>query len=161
MTMLSKQQTPFLRIAAALLLVVALAGCGNSSPTPTGVGSAVITLTIAPNPIAAVPTSGSTFVVRWTSTIKETAGQGATVELVEARLYDDATGIVIAANAFDDKDLVVFVGSKRVEASSSLEIPQELSYTATVKRAALLTVRVRVKDDKGNTLEQSLLVKVT
>lgn len=159
--MLSTLQAPVLRLPAALLLVVALPGCGNSTPTPTGVASAVIRLTIAPNPIATISTSGSTFVVRWTSTIKETAGQGATVELVEARLYDDATGVVIAANAFDDKDLVVFVGSKRVEASSSLDVPQELSYTATAKRAALLTVRVRVKDDKGNTLEQSLLVKVT
>jgi hypothetical protein len=154
-------QAPLLRLAAALLLAVALPSCGSGTPTPTGVASAKITLTVAPNPIPTVATSGSTFVVRWTSTIKETAGQGATVELVEARLYDDATGIVIAATAFDEKDLIVFVGSKRVEANSKLDIPQELSYTATAKRATLLTVRVRVKDDKGNTLEQSLLVKVT
>ncbi len=159
--MLSKQQTPVLRIGAALLVVVGLSGCGNSTPTPTGVPSAVITLTVAPNPIPTVSTSGSTFVVRWVSTIKEVAGQGATVELVAAALYDEATGIVIALNAFDDKDLVVFVGSKRVEANSQLDIPQELSYTAIAKRATLLTVRVRVKDDRGNTLEQSLLVKVT
>ena len=158
--MLSTLRTPVLRLAAILLLVVVLPSCGDDTPTPTGVGAAVITLTVVPNPIATVSTSGSTFVVRWTATIKESAGQGATVELVEARLYDDATGIVIAANAFDDKDLIVFVGSKRVEANSQLDIPQELSYTATAKRAAFLTVRVRVKDDKGNTLEQSLLVKV-
>jgi hypothetical protein len=159
--MLSKQQAPFLRLAVALVLAVALAGCGNSTPTPTGVPSAAITLTVAPNPIPTVTTSGSTFVVRWTSTIKEIAGQGATVELVAAALFDEATGVVIAANAFDDKDLIVFVGSKRVEANSKLDIPQELSYTATIRRPAFLIVRVRVKDDRGNTLEQQLLVKVT
>lgn len=159
--MLSNPPAPLLRLAAALLFVVTLPGCGNSTPTPTGIGAAVITLSIAPNPIATVSTSGSSFVVRWISTVKETAGQGLTVELVEARLFDDVTGLVIAATVFDDKDLIVFVGSKRVEASSSLDIPQELSYTATAKRAAFLTVRVRVKDDRGNTLEQSLLVKVS
>jgi len=158
--MRSTLQSSLLRLAA-VLFVIALPGCHSNTPTPTGVGAAVITLTVAPNPIATVATSGSTFVVRWTSTITESAGQGATVELVEARLYDDATGVVIALNSFDEKDLIVFVGSNRVEANSKLDIPQELSYTAVATRPTSLTVRVRLKDDKGNTLEQSLLVKAT
>ncbi len=151
-----------LGLTAALVALVALAGCGgDDTPPVTGVANSVIQLTVAPNPIATVVTSGSTFVVRGTAKVTELNGLGATLELVDTRLFDDLTGALIGSAFYDDKDLVVFIGSKRVEAKGVLEIPQELSYVATAKRAASLVIRVRAVDDKGNTLEQSLLVKVS
>jgi hypothetical protein len=148
-----------LRLTLAVAAVVALVACGSDPVIPTGVQVAAIKLSVAPNPIATVATSGGTFVVRCVATVKESNGLGGTFEAVESRLYDDTTGVVIAGNLLDDKDLVVFVGSKRVEAGASLDIPVELSYVATGLRATSLTVRARVKDDRGNVLEQSLLVK--
>ena len=146
--------TPLVLVAALLLQ-----GCGDDPPPTGGAALAVITLTVANNPITQIETSGSTFVVRTKATIKESNGLGGTIERVEYRLYDDATGVVIAANVFDDKDLLVFVGSNRVESKSSLDIPIELSYVNATKRLAYLTVSIRLKDDKGNNIEQSLLVK--
>lgn len=151
-----------LPLAAALAALVGLAGCGGDDTPPlTGVSNAVLQLTVSPNPIATVVTSGSTFVVRGTAKVTELNGLGATLELVDTKLFDDLTGGLIGSAFYDDKDLLVFIGSKRVEAKGNLEIPQELSYVATAKRAASLVIRVRGVDDKGNTLEQSLLVKVS
>jgi len=149
--------------AAALLLLAALAGgCGSNTPTPTpGVGVAALTLTVAPNPVATVQSSplGPTFAVRYTATLTETNGLGGTIELLTSSLYDDATGVLIARNQFDDADLLVFVGAKRVEPNASLAIPQELTYAAAAKRAASLVVSTRFRDDRGNLIEPTLLVK--
>lgn len=151
-----------LALAACLASALALPGCGgDGTPPVTGVANALIQLTVAPNPIVTVVTSGNTFVVRGTLKVSELNGLGVTFELVDTRLFDDATGLILGSSFYDDKDLLVFIGSKRVEAKGFLEIPQELSYVQTAKRAASLVIRVRVKDDKGNSLEQALLVKVT
>lgn len=146
----------------ALLALAALAGgCNSQTPTAPGPAArAVLTLSVAPNPIPpdVIPNG---FQIRYTITIKETAGVGGTFEFVNSTLFDDATGTQVAVNNFDDRDLVVFVGSKRVEPNGSLDVPQQIAYvTPGGGRAALLTVAVRVKDDKDNTVNESLLVRV-
>jgi hypothetical protein len=55
------------------------------------------------------------------------------------------------------------VGEKRVEANGTLTVPIQIDYTipndATAK-AARLTAVVDLKDDKGNPVSGSILVKV-
>lgn len=151
------------RLAVLLALTAALAACNDDPQVPAGVAASQITMSVAPNPIATIQSNptGPTFSVRFTTTLKESAGLGATVELVQARLFDDATGLLIAQTVFDDKDLVVFVGSKRVEGNGQLEVKQDVSYVATAQRPGYLTVTVRLKDDRGNAIEQALLIKVS
>jgi hypothetical protein len=126
---------------------------------------AAIGITVAPNPITATTSVqlGFSWSIRFTVTITETAGLGGDVQLVSAALFDDVTGKQVAANLYDDKDLVVFVGKKRIEPKGSLDVTMQLDYAipndATAK-AADLTVVVQFKDDKGNLLTQSVLIKV-
>lgn len=150
------------RLVLMLALVGALPACNKNSSIPTGATASQLSISVAPNPATTVQTSlaGPTFSVRLATTVKEAAGLGATIESITASLFDDATGTLIAQTVFDDKDLVVFIGSKRVEAKGSLEIKQEVSYVAAAKRPGSLTVRVRAKDDRGNSFELALLVKV-
>lgn len=150
-------------LGGLVLAALLLPGCNNDQ-TPTGGASAGrITITCDPNPIATIQSNpiGPTFAVRWEITMKESAGLGGSVELLSARLFDDVTGLAIASNSFDDRDLLVFVGTKRIEANGMLEIPQELSYVAAAKRPASLTLLVRFRDDRGNLSETAILVKAT
>jgi len=147
--------------AAAL---AALAGCGSDSPTiPTDVAQAALTVTVKPNPITAPVTNplGPVYTAGWTVTVTETAGLGGMVTAVKASVYDAATGALVGTYNYDDKDLLVFVGTNRIEAKGSLEVPQQLSYVLSAgKTSALLTVVVDFKDDKQHTLETSVLVKI-
>jgi hypothetical protein len=149
-------------VAALALLAVVSPACSGSGSTPTpGVTISALSLTVDPNPISTVQSSplGPTFAVRYTATLRESNGLGGTIELLTGSLFDDATGALIARNQFDDRDLLVFVGARRVEPNGSLAIPQELTYLAPGRRAASLVVSVRFRDDRGNLLEPTLLVK--
>jgi len=153
-----------LRGTIAALLVLGAPGCGDDEPAPTaGVAISALTVTVAPNPVPTIQSSaaGPTWAVRYVATLKESNGLGGDVELITGSLYDDTTGLLIARNQFDGSDLVVFVGSKRVPPSGSLEIPQELTYVFAQKRAATVVVTVRFRDDRGNLLEPSVLVKTS
>lgn len=149
-------------LLAASLALAAL-GCGNNPVTPTGVARAALTITSSPSPIVAVQRSpvGPTFFLMWTVNIQETAGQGGEVQEVKASLFDDVTGVLVSVVSFDSDDLTVFVGEKRIEANGSLEVPQQLSYVLPDgRRTANLTITVRFRDDRGNTFDQAVLVKV-
>ncbi len=150
------------RVLGMALAAFGLGGCGDSSPAPTpGVQNAVIVLTVTPNPISTLQSSpaGPTFSVSYTVKLAESNGLGGKVELISGSLFDDGTGQLIARNQFDDRDLIVFVGTNRVEANGSLDIRQDLSYVAPAKRPASVVVAVRFRDDRGNLIEPSLLVK--
>lgn len=144
--------------------LAALGSCGGNSPTvPSGVTRAFIVVTVSPNPLPAVITSaiGPVFTSQWKVKITESAGLGGDLQEVRASIFDDATGILVGSTAFDDRDLVVFVGTKRVEGGGILEIDQQLSYSLSASQtAAALTVQVRFKDDRGNVQDQALLVKI-
>jgi hypothetical protein len=129
------------------------------------VDRAVITVTVDPNPVTAVAATrlGSTFSARFKVVITEIAGQGGEVQKVTTTLYDEVSGAVVGSVLYDSADLVVFVGSKRVEASGTLTVPIQIDYfipnDATAKAARLVAV-VDLKDDKGNAVSASILVKV-
>ncbi len=154
------------RLSRALLCAAALAplaSCGSSPTTPSTGAIAIVTLTVAPDPITAVITNtfGPTYTATWTLTMTETGAVGGTVQLMRASVFDNETGKLVAATNYDSSDLLVFVGKNRLEASGTLAIPLQVSYIlSTLKREATLHLFTSVKDDKGNNVESSLLVKL-
>lgn len=155
-------RTRRLLAAASILLAAA---CGNSTPTPTAIDKAVITLTTNPNPILAVASNqvGTAFSAAYKAVITESAGQGAQVQAVNSTLYDDVSGVVVGIVNYDSADLKVFVGADRVEANGTLEVPIQINYiipSDPTLKAAHLQVLVNLKDDKGNPITASILVKV-
>jgi len=149
-------------LGAAVL--AALTGCGSDSPTiPTDVAQAVIAVTVKPNPITAPVTNavGPIYTAGWTVIVTETAGLGGMVTAVKSSVYDAATGALVGTYNYDDKDLLVFVGTNRIEGKGSIEVPQQLSYVLSAgKTSALLTVVVNFRDDKQHAFETSILVKI-
>jgi hypothetical protein len=152
-----------LRSRLALLLVVALfaPACGDDITGPTG-QRAALAVTVNPNP---VPVSQSPLTgvvsVGYKIVITETNGGSGELLFVSSQIYDPETGQQVALNYFDGADLIVFVGTKKVEPLATLEVAQTLSYVLPdFRTAAQLTVNVQMKDDQGNLLNQSLLVKI-
>jgi len=154
------------RLSRALFFVAALAplvSCGSSPTTPSTGAIAIVTLTVAPDPITAVITNtfGPTYTATWTLTMTESGAVGGTVQLMRASVFDNATGKLVAATNYDSNDLLVFVGKNRLEANGTLAVPLQLSYIlSTLDRAATLTMLTTVKDDRGNNVDSSLLVKL-
>jgi hypothetical protein len=147
-------------LSATLALIAPLPACNDSPTAPGDALNAVLTVTVNPNPITPdVFTTG--FRIRYTVTITETAGVGGEFEVVNSTLFDEATGLQVALNSYDAADMVVFVGSKRLEPLASVDVPKVIDYvTPGGTSAATLTVSVRLKDDRGNTINQGLLVHV-
>jgi hypothetical protein len=161
---MSFRPTRPLRLLAAASILLA-AGCGNNPVSPTDVLRAVISVSTDPNPVTAVASTriGTTFSARFKVVIKELAGQGGEVQAVNSTLYDDSTGLIVGLVTYDTADLVVFVGEKRVEANGSLEVPIQIDYAIPsdpTLKAARLQVLVSLKDDRGNMVSSSVLVKV-
>jgi hypothetical protein len=150
---------PLLVVSAALLLIPA---CSNNSPTIGDVIRAGIILTVDPSP---VPPSQNLITgvvsIGYNVTITEFQGLGGEIQFVSAKVYDPASGGVASFTYFDSADLIVFVGSKRVEPGGQLVVPQTTSYILPdLSTNALLSIDVQMKDDKDNLINQSLLVKI-
>ena len=139
-----------------------LPSCSSDTPTIPDVARAFIQLSVEPNPIQGSQNSLTGVVsVGYKVIITETAGLGGEVSFVSASVFDPETGGQVALNYFDSADLVVFVGSKRVEPGGTLTVPQTTSYVLPDLRvAATLTVAVQMKDDRSNLLNVSLLVPI-
>jgi hypothetical protein len=148
-----------------LVLLVALAapGCSSNDPgTLPDVVRAGLALSVDPNPIPGVQNSITGSVsTNYRVTITETQGLGGEVVFVSSSVFDPETGLQVALNYFDSADLVVFVGSKRIEPLGTLVVPQNTSYVLPdLRKAALLTVAVQMKDDRENLVNSSILVKI-
>jgi hypothetical protein len=149
------------RFALVLATALLLPACGGGTTTPSG-SRAVIAITVDPNP---VPVSQSPLTgvvsVGYKVVITETNGGGGEVLFVSSQIYDPETGAQVALTYFDSSDLVVFVGSKKIEPLGTLTVPQTASYILPDYRtAAQMTVNVQIKDDQGTLLNQSVLVKI-
>ena len=152
-----------LRLPLVLLAALLVPACGgNSSVTNPNVSIAVIQVTVDPNPVPPSQNSLTGAVtVGYRVTITETNGLGGTVNFVSAQVYDPLTGLQVALTYFDSSDLVVFVGSKRIEPLGTLVVPQTAAYLLPdLRTAALLAVNVQVTDDRANLINQSVLVKI-
>jgi hypothetical protein len=149
----------------AVASILLASGCGSDPVSPTDIERAVITVNTDPNPIPAVASTrvGTAYSARFKVVIKELAGQGGEVQAVNTTLYDDLSGAIVGLVNYDTSDLLVFVGQKRLEANGTLEVPIQIDYAIPSDpslKAARLHVFVQVKDDRGNNVTSSALVKV-
>jgi len=152
------------RPALVVLLAAALLApaCGNNNITVPDVTRAVLDVSVAPNPVAGIQNPLTAAVsAQYTITIKETNGLGGEVVFVSAAVYEPSTGKQVGFTYNDGADLVVYVGSKRIEPLGTLVIPQTTSYTLSdLTKPANLVVSVQLKDDRTNLINSSLLVKI-
>ncbi len=149
------------RLALVLAVALLLPACGETSRPRRG-QRAVIAITVDPTP---VPPSQSPLTgvvsVGYKVVITETNGGSGEVLFVSTQIYDPETGAQVALTYFDSSDLVVFVGSKKIEPLGTLTVPQTASYILPdFRTAAQMTVNVQVQDDQGTLLNQSVLVKI-
>jgi hypothetical protein len=152
------------RCRFALLLAIALLapGCGNNYVTNPDVSRAIIDVSVSPNPVTGTQDAltGSVSAPH-TITITETNGLGGEVVFVSSAVYDLATGKQVALNYYDSADLIVYVGSKRVEPLGTLVVSQTANDTLSdFSKAANLVVSVQLTDDRKNLINASLLVKI-
>jgi len=151
-----------LRLFCALAMVAGLAGCDSGPTLPSGVVRAVLSVAVDPNPVPGRPSTTLGFsTISYKVVIKEMAGLGGEFVFLNATVFDETSGRSVGVNNFDGADLIVFVGSKRLEAGQSTEISQQIDYGLPQdSTGARLVVSVQFRDDRGNVLNQSLLVKV-
>jgi hypothetical protein len=152
------------RHCLALLLAAAVfaPGCGSSTPTNPGVTRAGLLLSVDPNPVAGTQNlvTGSVSAV-YKTTITETAGLGGEVVFVSSSVYEPSTGQLAALSYYDSSDLIVYVGSKRLEPLGTLVVPQTVTYTLLdLSKPANLVIAVQLKDDRSNVVNTSFLVKI-
>jgi hypothetical protein len=154
--------TPHRRFAWLLAGALLAPACGSGTPTTTGVSQAVIDLSVAPNPVVGTQnTLTGAVAAAYTITLTETNGLGGEVVFVSSSVYEPSTGKQVSLNYYDGSDLIVYVGSKRVEPLGTLAVPQTASYILSdYSKAANLTVSVQLKDDHSNLINTSLLVKI-
>lgn len=150
-----------LTLAAAL----GLGGCDSSeTPTLPNVGHSVIALSVIPTPVEGVQNAANGNVsAAYRVSIQETAGLGCEVQFVSASVFDPETGLPALDQPiyYDSSDLVVFVGSKRVEPLGALVVPQTVAYRLPdLRKEARLVVLAQVKDDRGAIINQSVMVKI-
>jgi hypothetical protein len=149
-------------LLAAALATLVMPACSSDSGTLPDVYIAVVQVTVTPNPILGVqnPLTGSVS-ASYRIDIQELNGLGGDVQFVSSTIYDPATGQQIALNYFDSDDLVVFVGSDRLDPLGTLTVPQTVSYTLPdLTKATSINVSVQVKDDRQNLITRSILVPV-
>jgi hypothetical protein len=153
-----------LRSRLALVLAAALfvPACGNGVTTPTD-ARAVIVVTVDPTPVLGSQNGLTGAVsVGYKVVITETNGGGGQVQFVSSQIYDPTNGQQVALTYFDSADLVVFVGSDKIEPKGTLIVPQTSSYVLLpeYRKVAQMAVNVQVKDSRGSLLNQSVLVNI-
>jgi len=152
-----------LALVALLVTTALLPACNGSTPSlPSGVLRSAIQITVNPNPIpATLNTLTGSVTASYQITVAETAGLGGQLIFVSSTVLDPLTGAQVVVNYYDANDLVVFVGTQNIAANGTLLVPQSVTYILPDYRtAANLTIAVQFKDDRGNLINQSILVTV-
>ncbi len=148
----------------AAVMALLLPGCSDNTTTPPlpNVARSAIQVTVVPTPVVADQnTASGTVTASYRVLIQEQNGLGCEVLFVNASVFDPETGLPVALNYYDGSDLMVFVGSKRVEASQQLAVPQTVQYRLPDQRKeADLAILVQIKDDRANVTNQAVQVKI-
>ena len=156
-----------LGILSFIATSVAIVACGSGSPASPTPSSAAITLSASPSPISgglcAGCGAGSTDRESLTTlTIQDTAGVGAVVTSIEMTLREQSTNVVMTSGSFDAAAVTQLAGSNRIPARGALNVRCGVHYPAAEGgKAAVLTYVVRVTDDRGNQVSQTIAVNAT
>ena len=151
----------------ALLSTAAIIACGSGSPSSPSPPSAAITVSASPSPIAGGPCTGcgagsTDREALTTLAIQETGGVGGAVTLIDMSLREQGTNVVIGAGSFDGAAVTQLAGSNRLTARGTLNVRCGVHYAgAQAGKAAMLTYVIRVTDDRGNQVSQSIAVSTT
>jgi hypothetical protein len=150
-----------LALLAPLVALALLPGCSSSPTVPSGVLRSVIVLSVTPSPLVPLVATPPVYSLRYTVKVSEVAGLGGELQFVNGTVFDDVSGLTVGLNNYDSADLVVFVGTKRIDANQSRDVQQEIAYQLPLNsNKAILTVNIQFKDDRGNFISQSILVRV-
>jgi hypothetical protein len=146
----------------ALAAVVSLPSCSNDTGTLPNVATAIVRLSVDPNPVPGVqnPLTGSVSAT-YRITLAELNGLGCTVDFVSSSVLDPTTGQQVVLTYYDSADLKVFVGSDRLDPNGTLIVPHSVTYTlGDLSKATNISVTAQVRDDRDNLHYQTLLVPV-
>jgi hypothetical protein len=152
---------------AIAAIAVAFVGCGGGSPSAPTVASAVIAVSANPSQIAGALCTGcgagsTDREAATTVTVTETAGLGAAVTAIEMTLRETGTNAVLASGSFDAAAVTQLAGSNRVPARGTLNVRCGVHYANNLAgRTGVLTCVVRVTDDRGNQLSQTITVNTS
>jgi hypothetical protein len=151
--------------SAALVLaaVIGLPACESGTGLPSSpIPNAQIAVTLSPSPIVGTQNTTTKAVkAEFDVKIQELNGLGCEVMFVSAAAFDPESGAQVALVYFDGVDLVVYVGSKRIEGQGTLVVPETLGYVLSDgRKEATVVVSVQVKDDRGNLFNHALLTKI-
>jgi hypothetical protein len=153
--------------APTLILIAAMVGCGSPSPASPTPASAAIAVSASPSPIVGGLCggcgAGSTEREALTTlAIQETAGVAGAVTLIDMTLREQGTNVVIASGSFDGGGVTQLAGTNRLPARGALNVRCGVHYPpAQAGKAAVLTYVIRVTDDRGNQVSQSIAVSTT
>lgn len=148
---------------AVLAAVIGLPACESGTGLPSSpIPNSRIVVTVSPSPIVGEQNTATKAVkAEFEVKIEELAGLGCEVMFVSAAAFDPETGAEVALVYFDGADLVVYLGTKRVEGLGTLVVPETLGYVlADGRKEATVVVSVQVKDDRGNLFNRALLAKI-
>lgn len=153
----------FLLVAAMVPTLALCASCGEKTPFELGeVLRSVLEVTVTPSPVEGIQnTLTGTVTASYQVTVTERAGLGGKVLFIAGSVFDPASGRQVAQNYYETADLVVFLGTSRIEPQGSLSMPQNQTYLLPdLSKAALLTISVQFKDDRDNIINASTLVNL-
>lgn len=145
----------------ALILTTVLLGCSSTPTVPSGITRSVITVAVTPNPVPVTTSTTSIGLhsVKYKVVVTETAGLGGELVQINSTIFDETTGASMGFNNYDAADLVVFVGSKRLEGGKSVEIAQQIDFVQPANfKGGRIAVAVQFRDDRANLQTQSILV---
>ncbi len=150
-----------LGLTAVLLGAFFLPSCGDTTTNLPGAARAAMVVSVTPNPVIGVQQLTGSVSAGYVVNVREVAGLGGEIQFVNSTVFDPETGRQAAVNYFDSADLVVFVGTNRIEAQGELDITQTANYSLPDFRVnADLTVAVQLLDDRGSVVNQSILVPI-
>jgi hypothetical protein len=153
--------------SAVVAALVSWGGCGGSSPASPS-GSAVLALSIAPNPVpeAVCPPSACGTVTNQlyavgTLTLRETGGVGGRVDSVSMTQRTGA-GATMGTGQFDATAVATLASTNRFVANGVLSIPGiGVHYDRSLGgSAATLTVTLQATDDGGHTISATIQAPV-
>lgn len=151
-----------LGLAFVLFAASLLPACNDNVSNLPGVTQGRILVTVTPNPVLGTQDQllgsvSAAFFIK----VQEINGLGGNIRFVNSTVFDPVTGLQAAATYWDSADLIVFVGTDRVDAQTELEFTQTTSYVLSDLRVdANLTVNVQFVDDNGYLTNESILVPI-